>query len=79
MKQTEQARGQPLAGAAVPVTNELFWIALSNEEEDVTRNLQLLSDGLWFDLPILFSDKTRALITFEWSGPLGPDGIRRRL
>jgi hypothetical protein len=65
LKQTEQARGQPLAGAAVPVTNELFWIALSNEQDDVTRNVQLLREGSWFDIPILFSDQTRALITFE--------------
>jgi hypothetical protein len=65
LKQTEQARGQPLAGAAVPVTNELFWIALSNEEEEAARNVQLLSEGSWFDIPILFSDQTRALITFE--------------
>jgi len=65
LKQTEQARGQPLAGAAVPVTNELFWIALSNEPEETTRNVQLLREGSWFDIPILFSDQTRALITFE--------------
>ena len=65
LKQTEQARGQPLAGAAVPVTNELFWIALSNDEEEVARNVQLLREGSWFDIPILFSDQTRALITFE--------------
>jgi hypothetical protein len=65
LKQTEQARGQPLAGAAVPVTNELFWIALSNAEEDVARNVQLLREGSWFDIPILFGDQTRALITFE--------------
>ncbi len=65
LKQTEQARGQPLAGAAVPVTNELFWIALSNEGDEVTRNVQLLREGSWFDIPILFSDQTRALLTFE--------------
>ncbi len=65
LKQTEQARGQPLAGAAVPVTNELFWIALSNADEDVARNVQLLREGSWFDIPILFNDQTRALITFE--------------
>jgi hypothetical protein len=65
IKQTEQARGQPLTGAAVPVTNELFWIALSDDEEEVTRNLQLLREGSWFDIPILFTDGTRALLTFE--------------
>jgi hypothetical protein len=65
LKQTEQARGQPLAGAAVPVTNELFWIALSDDEDEVVRNVQLLREGSWFDIPILFGDQTRALITFE--------------
>jgi hypothetical protein len=65
LKQTEQARGQPLTGAAVPVTNELFWIALSDDQEHVARNLQLLREGSWFDIPILFSDQTRALLTFE--------------
>ncbi len=65
LKQTEQARGQPLAGAAVPVTNELFWIALSSDEADVASNVQLLREGSWFDIPILFNDQTRALITFE--------------
>lgn len=69
LKQTEQARGQPLAGAAVPVTNELFWIALSANNDDVNRNVQLLREGSWFDIPILFSDQTRALITFEKGVP----------
>jgi hypothetical protein len=69
LKPTEQARGQPLAGAAVPVTNELFWIALSDDDEQVARNVQLLRDGSWFDLPILFSDHNRALISFEKSIP----------
>ncbi len=69
LKQTEQARGQPLAGAAVPVTNELFWIALSNAPDDTARNMQLLREGSWFDIPILFTDQTRALITFEKGVP----------
>jgi hypothetical protein len=65
LKQTEQARGEPLIGAAVMVTPELFWIALSDEADQVGRNLQLLRDGSWFDIPILFDDGTRALLTFE--------------
>jgi hypothetical protein len=65
LKQTEQARGEPLNGAAVPVTDELFWIALSDNQEQITRNLQLLREGSWFDIPILFNDGTRALLTFE--------------
>lgn len=65
LKSTEQARGQPLAGAAVPVTEDLFWVALSDDSEQTARNLQLLREGSWFDVPILFEDGTRALLTFE--------------
>ena len=65
LKPNEQARGQPLSGAAVPVTENLFWIALSSEDEQIQRNLALLREGSWFDLPILFAGGQRALITFE--------------
>jgi hypothetical protein len=65
VKKTEQARGEPLSGAAVPVTSELFWIALSDDMDQVTRNVQLLREGSWFDIPILFQDGTRALLVFE--------------
>jgi len=69
LKSTEQARGEPLAGAAVPVTDELFWIALSDDADEVTRNVTLLREGAWFDIPILFTDGTRALLTFEKGVP----------
>jgi hypothetical protein len=69
LKSTEQARGEPLAGAAVPVTDELFWIALSDDADEVTRNVTLLREGAWFDIPILFTDGTRALLTFEKGTP----------
>ena len=65
LKQTEQARGQPLTGAAVPVTADLFWIALADDPDQAARNLRLLREGSWFDIPILFNDGTRALLTFE--------------
>lgn len=65
MKPNERARGQPLTGAAVPVTENLFWIALSNDPEQVDRNITLMRDGAWFDMPLIFKDGTRALITFE--------------
>ena len=28
-------------------------------------NLPLLRDGAWFDLPVLYDDNRRAIITFE--------------
>jgi hypothetical protein len=65
LKPSEQARGQALAGAAVPVTDRLFWIALSDDPDQVGRNISLLRDGSWFDMPIMFEDGQRALLTFE--------------
>lgn len=65
LKKSEQDRGEPLTGAAVPLNNDIFWIALPDEGEHVRRNLQLLTDGAWFDLPIIFQNGTRGLLTFE--------------
>ena len=42
MKQSEQARGTPLAGLAVKVTNGFFLIGLSAVKKDMQRNIQLL-------------------------------------
>jgi hypothetical protein len=64
-KQTEQARGDALVGTDARVTKGLFWIALSDDANDVARNMTLLREGEWFDIPILFVDQTRALLTFE--------------
>ena len=44
MKQNEEARGVPLAGLAVKVTNGYFLIGLSAVEVDVQRNIQLLKE-----------------------------------
>jgi hypothetical protein len=42
MKSNEQARGTPLAGLAVKVTDGFFLVGLSNVDADRARNLQLL-------------------------------------
>ena len=68
LKPNEQARGQPLAGAGVPVTDSIFWIALSDEDEQAKNNIEKLREGTWFDMPLLFKDQQRALITFEKGG-----------
>ena len=51
MKQSEQARGTPLAGLAVKVTNGFFLIGLSAVDADLQRNVQLLKERQWFDIP----------------------------
>ena len=70
MKQAEQARGTPLAGLAVKVTNGFFLIGLSAVDADVQRNLQLLKDQEWFDIPIVYTNGGRAILAVE-KGPPG--------
>src|SRR6202050_1653358 len=70
MKQSEQARGTPLAGLAVKVTNGFFLIGLSAVETDVQHNLQLLKERPWFDLPIVYTNGGRAILAMK-KGPPG--------
>ncbi len=70
MKQSEQARGTPLAGLAVKVTNGFFLIGLSAVDADVQRNMQLLKERPWFDIPIVYNNGGRAILALE-KGPPG--------
>jgi hypothetical protein len=70
MKDSEQARGVPLAGLAVKVTNGFFLIGLSAVDTDVQRNIQLLKDKPWFDIPIVYNNGGRAILAME-KGPPG--------
>jgi TIR domain len=70
VKQAEQARGTPLAGLAVKVTDEFFLIGLSAVDADRQRNMQLLKDQEWFDIPIVYTNGGRNLMAVE-KGPPG--------
>jgi hypothetical protein len=69
MKSNEQARGTPLAGLAVKVTDGFFLVGLSNVESDRTRNLQLLKERSWFDIPLVYTNQRRAIIAIEKGSP----------
>jgi hypothetical protein len=69
MKQSEQARGTPLAGLAVKVTNGFFLIGLSAVEADQQRNIQLLKDQPWFDIPIVYTNGGRAILALQKGTP----------
>ncbi len=64
-KQTARGPGELLVGEAVLVTDTLYWIALSDQGDQVRRNLALLREGAWFELPILFRDGRGGKIIFE--------------
>lgn len=69
MKSNEQARGTPLAGLAVKVTDGFFLVGLSNVDADRTRNLQLLKERSWFDVPLVYVNQRRAIIAIEKGSP----------
>jgi hypothetical protein len=69
MKSNEQARGTPLAGLAVKVTDGFFLVGLSNVEADRTRNIQLLKERSWFDVPLVYVNQRRAIIAIEKGAP----------
>ncbi|MEJ2623701.1 MAG: hypothetical protein P8Z80_03925 [Pseudolabrys sp.] len=70
MKNGEQARGIPLAGLSVKVTNGYFLIGLSAAEADKQRNVDLLKTRQWFDIPIVYTSGKRAILAVE-KGPSG--------
>lgn len=69
MKQAEQTRGSPLGGAAAKVTSGYFLIGLSGVETDMQRNIQLLKERNWFDIPIVYNNGRRAILAIEKGTP----------
>jgi hypothetical protein len=70
MKQSEQTRGVPLSGVAAEMPPAYFLIGLSSLETDVARNIQLLKERPWFDIPIVYKNNRRAILAME-KGPPG--------
>jgi hypothetical protein len=70
MKQSESSHGVPLAGLGVKVANNLFLITLSTADADMQRNVQLLKERSWFDIPVVYDDGKRAIVAVE-KGPPG--------
>jgi hypothetical protein len=69
MKQSEQARGTPLAGN-IKLMNGFFIIELPADDTDAQHNEQLLRERSWFDIPIVYTNGSRAILAID-KGPLG--------
>lgn len=69
MKPTEEARGDALLGASVKVAPGYFWIALSSIDNERDRNLALLRERGWIDIPMLYETGKRAILTLEKGTP----------
>ncbi|WP_155141093.1 hypothetical protein [Roseibium sp. RKSG952] len=76
MKPTEEARGDALLGASVKVSEGYFWIALSSLASERERNMGLLSDRGWIDIPMLFDTGKRGILTLE-KGPTGTELVEQ--
>jgi hypothetical protein len=69
MKSAEATRGVPLAGLAVKVTTGFFLIGLSAAPGDEQRNVQLLKERAWFDIPMVYNNGKRAILAVEKGTP----------
>ena len=69
MKQGETTRGVPLNGIGIKVTANVFLIGLSSVDAEMQRNLQLLKERSWFDIPVVYGDGKRAIIAIEKGTP----------
>jgi hypothetical protein len=64
-KTDESARGTPLSGLVVPVTENVFLVGLANLPVEVTRNVEMMRTRSWIDVPIRYANGKRAMISFE--------------
>jgi hypothetical protein len=69
IKSGEQERGVPLAGLAVKVTNGYFLIGLSAVDADKERNIQLLKERDWLDIPLVYTNGRRGILAVEKGAP----------
>ena len=53
----------------VSIRPRRFLVGLSNIDADRSRNLQLLKERGWFDVPLVYSNQRRAIIAIEKGSP----------
>lgn len=78
MKPTEEARGDALIGASVKVSAGYFWIALSSIDSERDRNLALLRERAWIDIPMLYENGKRGILTLE-KGSIGEEVVNEAI
>jgi len=78
MKNDELSRGIELAGKIVKVRHGLFLMGLSGSQIDLGRNVQLLKERPWLDIPFIMNDRTRSILAIE-KGPTGQAAVEQAL
>jgi hypothetical protein len=70
MLEAELTPGTALAGVSVRVTNGYFLIGLSaSTPAERDRNIQLLKERPWFEIPIVYTNNRRAILAIEKGAP----------
>jgi hypothetical protein len=64
-KESRLEEGYALAGIPIPVTNYLFWYALSDSESEEEYNRGLLSTASWLQLTLLHEGAEESHLVFE--------------
>ena len=78
MRIEESPTGTPLAGAPVPIMPNYFLIGLSNNDKMTVRNMELLRDRSWIDIPMVLNSGRIAKLTFE-KGSSGDRAVAQAL
>lgn len=78
MKNDELSRGIELVGKVVRVQHGVFLMGLSATEADLGRNLKLLKERPWLDIPIVMKDGTRSILAIE-KGSTGQSALNDAL
>jgi hypothetical protein len=68
-KATSEAGGSPLLGFSAKVMRGFFAVGLKNDPESVATNNRLMTEGAWIDLPLLYDNGRRAVLTIELGTP----------
>ena len=78
MRLEDSPTGAPLAGAPVPIMPNYFLVGLSNNDKMSARNMELLRDRSWIDIPMALASGRIAKLTFE-KGPSGERAIAQAI
>jgi hypothetical protein len=70
MKDKEQEQGDPLVAVPAKITDYFHMIALNSFPDAVKTNMDLLKNRDWIDIPLVYSNGRRSLLTLQ----KGPEG-----
>jgi hypothetical protein len=67
MRNLGSTASEALRSAKVKISDVYFLIALTKDDQDTARNLELMQTRAWFDFPLLLNDNRIAKLVFEKS------------